>query len=220
MSVTTKYSLMEEVRELIAGGDPSAGAKFEPRMVMAFIQQVINKKLKTEYFSVVLPSDETIPEGAVLATYDNIAIVAYKDRSRSQLPAIPISLRRGMGVFHVSLTSDLDNPFIPIQQGQGAFIKAQLLINGLLGQVGYEIADGYVIFTENLLARAAPVTAVFMRLVVMDFEKYSDYDMLPLQADMAIDVVKEVYGMLMGTPIPDKRVDSTSEEVQQKRVIE
>ena len=220
MAVTTKYSLMEEVRQMVAGGDPSAGAKFEPRMVMTFLQQVINKRLKTEYFSVTLPSDETIPEGATLASYDSITVEAYKDRSRAKLPAMPINLRRQMGVFHVSLTSDLDNPFIPLQHGQNAFVKTQTLINTLLGQVGYEVADGYVIFTENLLARAVPVTQVFMRLVVMDFEKYSDYDMLPLPADMAGDVVKEVYAMILPTPQPDGRVDSTTEEVPQKRVIE
>ena len=220
MAITTKYSLMEEIRQLVDGGDPSEGTKFEPRMVMTFLQQVINKKLKTEYFTVTLPGDETIPEGATLASYDNIAVAAYKDRSRAQLPAIPINLRRGMGVFHISLTNDLDNPFIPLQSGQFGFVKQLPLINTLSGITGYEVADGYAIFTENLLARAVPVTAVFIRLVVMDFEKYSDYDMLPLPADMAADVVKEVYALIMPTPFPDRRVDPTTEEILQKRVIE
>lgn len=220
MAVVTKYYLMEEVRSLLSGGDPSAGSKFEPRMVMVHIAQAINSKLRVEYFNTTLPADETLPENLVLASYDNIAVEAYKDRSRAKLPAIPIALRRNMGIFHVSLTDDLDNPFIPLQSGQFAFVKTQNLINGLLGQVGYEYADGYVVFTEDLAARAVPVSAVFMRLVVMDFDKYSDYDLLPLPADMAGDILKEVYNLLMQTPPKDGRVDSMNEETPDKRPIE
>ena len=220
MAVVTKYYLTEQVREQLAGGDPSAGAKFEPRLVMAYISQAVNKRLKTEYFSVTLPSDETIPESLVLATYDNVAVTTYKDRSRAKLPVMPIALRRNMEIFHVSLTNDLDNPFIPLQNGQFAFVKTQNLINALLGQVGYEYADGYVIFTEDLSARAVPVTEVLIRLVVSDFDHYSDYDILPLQADMAADIIRDTVAALTAAPPKDGRVDSRTEEIPQKRVIE
>lgn len=101
MALVTKYYLVEQIRSLLGGGSPSAGAKFEPKMIESFLQQVINKKLKTEYFSVTLPSDETIPEGLVLASYDSVPVTAYKGLSRARLPAMPISLRRGMGVYFV-----------------------------------------------------------------------------------------------------------------------
>lgn len=101
MALVTKKYLYETVSALLEGGNPSAGKKFEPRMVQAFIQQAINRKLKTEYLSVTLPSDETIPEGLVLACYDDVPVGRYKGRSRAKLPAMPISLRRNMGVYFV-----------------------------------------------------------------------------------------------------------------------
>ena len=101
MALVTKQYLYETVSALLEGGNPSAGKKFEPRMVQAFIQQAINRKLKTEYLSVTLPSDETIPEGLVLACYNDIPVVSYKGLSRAKLPAMPISLRRNMGVYFV-----------------------------------------------------------------------------------------------------------------------
>lgn len=101
MALVTKRYLYETVSALLEGGTPSAGKKFEPRMVQAYIQQAINRKLKTEYLSVTLPSDETIPEGLILACYDNIPVESYKGLSRAKLPAIPISLRKNMGVFFV-----------------------------------------------------------------------------------------------------------------------
>lgn len=101
MALVTKQYLYETVAALLAGGNPSSGKKFEPRMVQSFIQQAINRKLKTEYLSVTLPSDETIPEGLILACYNDIPVVSYKGLSRAKLPAMPISLRKNMGVFFV-----------------------------------------------------------------------------------------------------------------------
>ena len=110
MALVTKQTLYENTIALIEGGDPSIGKKFERRMIEAFLQQAINRKLKTEYLSVTLPGDETIPDGLVLACYDNVPVGTYKTNfSRAQLPAMPISLRRNMGVFFVG----------PAQQGGG-----------------------------------------------------------------------------------------------------
>jgi hypothetical protein len=212
MAIVTKIYLMEQVRSLLNGGDPSIAAKYEPRIILSHLQSAINKRLKAEYFGVTAPGGDTIPDGLILASYDNVEVEAYKDRSRAQLPAMPVKLPRNMGVYHVSLTNDLDNPMIPLGSGQFAYVAAQNLINELLGQVGYEIADGWVIFAEDLTARTVPVTAVFMRLVVADFDHYADYDMLPMSADMAADVVTEVAQMLLQTPEPDKRVDSTTNQ--------
>lgn len=115
MALVTKYYLMEQVQIMLAGGAPSAGKKYEPGVVWAFLQQVINKKLKFEYLSVTLPGGETIPEGLVLANYDNVTVERYKGVSRAQLPAMPVSLRRGMGIWFVgpaTPTLILDTPVI------------------------------------------------------------------------------------------------------------
>lgn len=110
------------------------------------------------------------------------------------------------------------NQYIPLQSGQSFFIKEQKLINNLLGIVGYEVRDGYAIFTEDITDVAGANThSVDMQLVVMDFDKYDDYDMLPLTADMAAQVIQEVVSLLLQTPPPDKRVDSMTEENINKR---
>lgn len=218
MAVVTKYYLMEQVKILLAGGTPSAGNKYEPKVIWAFMQQVINKKLKIEHLTVTLPNDETIPEGLVLASYEDVPVETYKNKSRAKLPAMPVYLRRNMGIFHVGPTNDLDIGFIPLQSGQFAHLKVQKLINGILGNIGYEPPrDGYIIFTEDLTTRAIPITEVFMSLVVMDFDKYSDYDMLPMSADMGDEVVTLTYQKLLQTPPQEAKVSSTEEEDAQKR---
>ena len=102
--------------------------------------------------------------------------------------------------------------YIPIQSGQSFLLSAQsTLINSLLDQVGYEVRDGYVIFTEDITSTQL-VTAVDMQLVVMDAGKYGDYDILPLPADMAIKIVTDAFNILKQQLPADKRVDSVSEE--------
>jgi len=105
------------------------------------------------------------------------------------------------------------NQYIPLQNGQAALLKSQNLINNLLGTVGYEIRDGYVVFTEDITdAGGQNVNAVDMQLVVMDITKYGDYDILPLPADMAAQVVSEVVALLLNTPPENTVVDSRTTE--------
>lgn len=109
--------------------------------------------------------------------------------------------------------------YIPLQNGQAAFLKQLPLINNLLGVVGYEVREGYVVFTEDITdVSGQNVNSVDLQLVVMSLDHYGDFDLLPLSADMAGEVVAEVVSLLMPIPPQDKRVDSLSEEIPQKRV--
>ena len=107
---------------------------------------------------------------------------------------------------------DALDQFIPMPSGQPWMLKAQAgLINTLSGNVGYEVRDGYVIFTEDI-TQTLGINYVDMQLVVMDFEKYSDFDLLPLPADLAAKIVTEAFKILSNQFPPDKKVDSVSEE--------
>ncbi len=108
--------------------------------------------------------------------------------------------------------------YIPLQNGQAAFIASQNLINNLLGTVGYEVRENFIVFTEDITdPEGENVNAVDMQLVVLDMDKYSDYDLLPLTSDQAAEVVAEVVSLLMPSPPRDGRVDSMSEEQPGKR---
>lgn len=108
--------------------------------------------------------------------------------------------------------------YIPLQNGQANFIKEQNLINDLFGSVGYEVRDGAVVFTEDITSVSGQnVNSVDMQLVVADLDHYGDYDILPIPADMAGEIIAGVVSLLMPTPPNDSRVDSISEEPINKR---
>jgi hypothetical protein len=112
---------------------------------------------------------------------------------------------------------DALNQYIPMQAGQSFLLKAQTdLVNNLLGYVGYEVKDGYIVFTEDITATQM-VTAVDIQLVVMDTSKYGDYDILPLPADMAGKIVTDCFNLLKQQLPNDNVVSAVSEEPLQTR---
>lgn len=214
--MATKGTIVEQVRRIISGGDPSISA-LKVQEVRAAVEQILNKLLRTDILSVNLPSGETIPDGYLIAHYDDQSVEQWKDRSRTKLPAIPMALPKGMGVFHVGASGDPDDFYVPIPAGQAALMKTQPLMNDLLGRVGYEVKDGYVIYHKDITAPPLSVDKVDMQLVVADFSKYGDYDLLPIPAGMEVDVISETVKLFSVSPPQDNIVDSTSEPTKMKQ---
>lgn len=211
--MATKYYLAEQVRRILTGGDPSAPA-VKLQEIMGAIGQVINRKLKADVFQVTFASGDTIPDNYIVATYDNIPVEVYKGRSRAKLPAVPVALPKGMGIYHVGAAGDPDDFYIPIPSGQTAMLKTQPLINDLLGRIAYEVAGNYVVFHKDITRPPSSVSKVDMKLVVMDINNYSDYDPLPIPADFETDIITEVVKLFSVEPSPDNIVDSTSEPMK------
>ena len=120
-----------------------------------------------------------------------------------------------MGVFavypkykNIDKGYDLDKEFIPLQMGQAALIKSQLMINNLLGQCGYEVFGTEVVFNQDLKLQY-PEIKLAMRLAILDFNQYDDYDVLPITPEMEWQIKQEVFALYMKQPLPDKIVDDT-----------
>lgn len=198
---TTKYKISEQILRMIEG-DPAISSRPHINDVMLLVEQVANQLLKVEMFKVNFPEGDTIPPNCMIATYDNIPVTAYKDVCQCTLPAIPIALPRNMGVFEIF--KDLWCSYIPIQAGVYVTAKPHNLLGD---QVGYEVYGSQVVFTKNLLPTVASVT---IRLVVTDLSKLGNYDLLPVTADMELQIVDTVYKMLVGLPPVDRKADSNN----------
>jgi hypothetical protein len=200
--MTTRARISEQINRLIAG-NPVISGRVHPNDIRLLVEQVANKMLKVDHFAVNVPEGDTIPNNLMMFTYDNVPVTTYKTtRSRAKLPSIPISLPRNMGVFHISKTDAIDEPFIPIPSGMYGIIKPQSLLGDLSGLIGYEVVGSDVIFTKNLPGLG--VNNVFIRLVGVDMSQLSDYDILPIPQDMEADIVTQVYNILAQVPPADR----------------
>lgn len=217
---TTIARLSEEINRLLSGGNTiQAASNISDNELRIAIGQVANKRLKAEYFATNLQLGETIANGSMLGLYEDIEVVSYNGKSKSTLPIKPIQMPRNMGVFAIypkyksNGNYDLDNEFVPLQMGQGGLLKSQSLINDLLGQIGYEVFGGDVIYTKDIKS-LFPDVVVAMRLAIMDFSQYGDYDILPITPEIEWDIKNEVVKLYSGIGISDNLVDSTTKNQQ------
>lgn len=217
MAVVTIYRLAESCLSLIEGGDPAAGSSLSFNEIKIACGNVINQLLKTEYFSVNVPTRETIPNGMCLGLYEDIDVFSYNGKSKATLPIKPMKLPRNMGIWGIypkysyQGVYEFDKEFIPLQMGQGALINSQPLVNNLLGQVGYENFGLDIIFTKDIKTIYPDITLA-MRLAIMDISLYGDYDPLPILPEQEWQVIQEVYKLYSTQAIPDKIVDPTVDE--------
>lgn len=210
---TTRYKLIEQIRRRIATGDPSSAFTPAVEEIREAINQVINSTLKTQFYTETLAGGETIPEGHVLAYYENVAVTTWNGISKSVLPAFPVKLPRNMGVYTITKTNDPFTSFIPVPTGQISFVQAQRGMSDLLGQIGYEVRGKEVWYNKDLLAQSPAVTAVNMQLVVMDISRYNDYEPLPVQADMEELIIEQVAAKWMGQAKKPQVNDTTTDRV-------
>lgn len=207
---TTKYRLAEQAVRVFNGGEIPVATKLKINEAKLAVEQVLNKMLKMEYLNTNIPMGEIIPNGASIATYEGIEVEQYGNRSKSTLPAMPLKLPRGIGVYQIFDPANTECPFIPLEMGQQCLLSTQPLINDLLGQVGYEWYGMDIIYTRDL-TQPDPIE-VTMRLVVLDITQYSDWDILPVPAEMEWDVIGEVLKLYMPEPVADKLVESGKAE--------
>lgn len=206
----TIYKLAEQVYSLIEGGDPGLASSISINELKISIGQVINQLLRVEYFNTSLKLGEAIPNTTVIARYENIPVVKSGDKSKATLPVKPMMLPRNMGVWSVYLSDDIENEFIPLQMGQSSLLRSQLLINDLLGQIGYEVRGLDVYFTKDITKPQG--TTVDIEMAIMDISNYGDYDILPVPPEMEWTIVQEVFKLYMAQPDADKVVSSTAKE--------
>jgi hypothetical protein len=199
---TTKKKIAEQVQRLLKG-NPIISARIHINDIKLLVEQVSNQLLKADHFSVNMPEGDTIPNNAMIFTYDNIPVSTYKTtKSKCTLPSIPISLPRNVGVLHVSKIDAIDEPFVPIPSSLYGIVKPQSLLGDLSGLIGYEVVGKDIIFTKNLPGLS--INYVFIRLVGVDLSQLTDYDLLPLSSDMEAQVIQTVYNILVQTPPADK----------------
>jgi hypothetical protein len=119
-----------------------------------------------------------------------------------------------MGVFGVypKFTStgnyEMDKESIPLQMGQAGMLKSQVLINDVLGQICHECFGMDIVFTQDLKALFPDITFA-LRLAILDFSQYGDYDPLPILPEQEWQIKNEVVKLYGSEGISDYLVDPT-----------
>jgi hypothetical protein len=209
---TTLGKITEQVQRIINGGEIQADNLITFDEIKTIVCQICNKILKMERFSVNMPEGDFGVPHAAIATYDGVAVTAYKNTAQSKLPAFPISLPKNMGVWSIAPVDDPYNLFIPIPSGTFGLMKKIDFESTLLGNIGYEVDGQNVIYVSDIRSAPLSITAVTIKLLVTNINNLGDYDILPIPSDMEYDVITQAVQLLTAYQPSDDSLNNNSKK--------
>lgn len=216
--MATKKSLADQVLLRISRGYPDSSSAVQlPDVIMAVGQQ-INELLKTQYFTQALQLGETIPDGLNLVTYANVPVKTMAPhggmdaRAYCELPAMPLSLPMGIGIYEVSSAGAT---YIPLMAGQSFLIKGQDYVSDLLCNVGFEQKGTRIEFTKDITVDN--VNAVNIVMLMSDISKMSEYETLPVDIGMEAAIVEALVKKFAPSQTNDDQVDNVDTEKIRKQ---
>lgn len=198
--MSTIYSIAEQILRLV-NGNPIISGRFHMAEIKRIVTQIASQMLKADHFSVNMPEGDTVPNNCMIFSYDNIPVVSYKTGfSKLTLPFIPVSLPRNVGVLHISKTDCIDQPFIPIPTSMTGIFRPGDILDP--DQISYEVVGSTVVFNKDLPGLG--INSLYLRLVGVDLSQLSDYDILPISADMESQLIQQIYALLLQAPPADR----------------
>lgn len=221
---STIFSISEQILRRLKGGRPDAATGVDIREIKAAVVQNLNGMLRIGHLQGTVAAGETIPDGAMLATYLNVPVSTYqKNKSACTLPAMPVSLPMGMGLFEIrptqveftdengygELVGNTD-AFIPTKPGEYNLALGAGLLNEMGSFIGYWQSGIQAIFTKNILVQG--ITAVDMDLVVMDLKTLSDFEPLPIYPDYEAACIEAVFKQFLNEGPADSDIDNLTEK--------
>jgi len=177
----TKKNFSDMVLYKLAGGVPDSAFPVDERDIWDALDHKVNSLFKLHHLDTTLPSGETLPENAMIATYENNTVVSDGERSYALLPVTPISLPKNIGIYLVYDPNFPDMPFIPLQKGMTALLRTDTLLSDIMGQISYTPNNNRIIFNKDLTTLGIDV--VTMELCIFDITNYSITQDMPIPAD-------------------------------------
>lgn len=216
----TKGKLTDQILRLYTGGNPSDDKEISRADVDLLVGQVINQILKKEYIASSISQGEMFPPHTLVTTYKTgVLSDSSVAHPYAQLPVMPISLPRNMGVWRVNPIAEGDKPLssanelIPIQTGQLSALTSQEQTKYLENQVGYWAEGDKIYFTRDVLNDPSfKFSNVFISLLVIDPTVLGEFDYLAIPAEHEDSIIKECLTILGALPkVVDKVSDSNNQ---------
>lgn len=196
--MTTKLRMAEQIQRLYARflDKDNPSDVIDIREVILLLRQSINKVLKLQVSESFKAGEYDVPKCNLLEYTCAVTSQPSNSRAYITLPATPISLPMDMGIWSISAANSALNPYLPIPS-QDVLVFGTIAngtnLSYLEGQVGYYLQGTRVYFTKDITTVAnGSITSVTVNLLVMDFNKITDNEMLPISPDVESVIIDDV----------------------------
>lgn len=192
--MTTKNILSEQIQRLYARfiDKENLSDVIDTREINLLMNQSINKVLKLQVADSFKAGMMDVPRCNLLEYTCPVIAEAGNNRSYIILPAIPLTLPMDMGIWSIAAATGAMTPYIPIPS-QDVLVFQGANLSYLEGKIGYYVQGSRVYFTKNITLTAnGTVTSVVVNLLVSDFSKIGDNDVLPISPEVESTIIEDV----------------------------
>lgn len=192
--MTTKNILAEQIQRLYARfiDKDNVSDVIDLREVKLLLVQSINKVLKLQVSESFKAGQVDVPKCSLLEYTCAVTSDSGNNRSYITLPAIPLTLPLDMGIWSIAASSAAMTPYIPLP-AQDVIVFQGTNVSALEQQVGYYVQGKTVYFTKDItLSANGSISNVKVNLLVSDFSKIGDTDLLPISPEVESAVIEDV----------------------------
>lgn len=192
--MTTKNILSEQIQRLYARfiDKENLSDVIDTREINLLMNQSINKVLKLQVADSFKAGMMDVPRCNLLEYTCPVIAETGNNRSYIILPAIPLTLPMDMGIWSIAAATGAMTPYIPIPS-QDVLVFQGANLSYLEGKIGYYVQGSRVYFTKNITLTAnGTVTSVVVNLLVSDFSKIGDNDVLPISPEVESTIIEDV----------------------------
>jgi hypothetical protein len=195
---TTKYILGEQIQRIYSRfiDKNNVSDVWDLREIALLVNQSINKILKLQVAESFKAGLVDVPKCNLLEYTCAVTLDSPSSRAYITLPAIPLTLPMDMGLWSIAASAAPLTPYIPIP-AQDALVFQGANVSALEQQVGYYIQGKRVYFTKDITQVAnGSITSVIVNLLVADFSKLTDNELLPISPEVETMVIEDVLNTL------------------------
>lgn len=215
--MTTKNKLAEEIQRIYARflDKDNPSDVIDIREVKLILEQSINKVLKIQVAESFKAGFTDVPRCNLIEYTCTVTSDPSNSRAYITLPVTPMTLPLDMGIWSIAAPNAAATPYIPIP-AQDILVFGTIAsganVSYLEGQIGYYVQGKKVYFTKDItLSANGSISSVKVNILAVDFDQFTDTEMLPISPEVVTAVINEVL-----TVISNGRVSQAELGAQQQ----
>lgn len=185
MSLTTKYRIAEQARNILVGGKSTSDIEVSIRELIIFVGQAFAFIVSRKYFEGKNEGESHINGNFIYPFEEDVLKDTANGLFYSILPAASVTLPYDMEVYQVSRIKDQTTPFVPVSNGFSGLAEG-LMSGRLEGRIGYFVEDGRIYYVN--MDQINKVEKVLMKLVA-PIGSVGDEDEINISEDIQLEIV-------------------------------
>lgn len=189
--MSTKKQLAEQVLRKISGGNVVTDGQIDIREIMLDLDQLRDDYVKQHFYQNIKEENYSVDE-QFLSLYENVSITSSGGSYKLTLPANPIDLPRGLGIYMIYPHGDESDPFIIMDAG-AQFIyggKQELNVTG----------KNYIWFRSGVgVVKGTPSSVSVDILMVASSKDIPELDTYPLTPDAESVILDALFNKYVQT---------------------